>query len=60
MYLKPTAKGVLMPFGITTTASAADAAIQNKIFRLSMNTLIISKMVFTHETIYLKQRMGQM
>ena len=49
-----------MPFGITTTASAADAAIQNKIFRLSMNTLIISKMVFTHETIYLKQRMGQM
>ena len=60
MYLKPTAKGVLMPFGITTTASAADAAIQNKIFRSSMNTLIISKMVFTHETIYLKQRMGQM
>ena len=40
--LKPLAKIVLIPLGLTASASATDAAIQNKIFGSGMTTLIIS------------------
>ena len=36
------AKRVLMLLGLTEVASATDAAIENKVFLLVMNTLIIS------------------
>ena len=39
--LKPSAKSVLIPLGLTGVASAADAAIQKKIFGSGMTTLII-------------------
>ena len=40
--LKPLAKGVLTPLGLTAAISATDAAIQEKIFRSYLTTLIIS------------------
>ena len=39
--LKPLAKSILIPLGLTA-ASAADAAIHKKMFGSSMTTLIIS------------------
>ena len=41
--LKPLAKSVLIPLGLTTAASAADPAIQKKIHGSGTATLIISK-----------------
>ena len=40
--LKPLAKSVLIPLGLTAAASATDAAIHNKMFRSGNMTLIIS------------------
>ena len=40
--LKPLAKSVLIPSGLTAAASATDEAIQKKIFGSGMSTLIIS------------------
>ena len=40
--LKPLAKSVLIPLGLTAVASATDAAIQKNIFGSGMTTLIIS------------------
>ena len=40
--LKPLAKSVLIPLGLTAAASATDAAIHKKIFGSGMTTLIIS------------------
>ena len=37
--LKPLAKRVLIPIGLTAAASATDAAIQKKTFRSRMTTL---------------------
>ena len=39
--LKPIAKSVLIPLGLTAAASASDAAIHKKRFGLGMTTLII-------------------
>ena len=39
--LKPLAKSVLIPLGLTAAATATDAASQKKIFGQSMTTLII-------------------
>ena len=39
--LKPLAKSVLIPLGLTPAAAATDAASQKKIFGQSMTTLII-------------------
>ena len=39
--LKPLAKNVLIPLGLTAAAAATDAASQKKIFGQSMTTLII-------------------
>ena len=41
--LKPLVKSVSIPLGLTTAASATDAAIQKKIFRSGMTALIIFK-----------------
>ena len=40
--LKPLAKSVLIPLGLTATASATDAAVQRKIFESGMTKSIIS------------------
>ena len=40
--LKPLAKNLLIPLGLTAAASATDAAIHKKIFGSGMTTLIIS------------------
>ena len=40
--LKPLAKSVLIPLGLTAAASATDAGIHKKIFESGMTTLIIS------------------
>ena len=40
--LKPLAKSVLIPLGLTAAASATDAAIHKKMFGSGMTTLIIS------------------
>ena len=40
--LKPLAKSVLIPLGLTAAASATDAAIHNKMFGSSTTTLVIS------------------
>ena len=40
--LKPLAKSVLIPLGLTAAASPTDAAIHKKIFGSSVTTLIIS------------------
>ena len=40
--LKPLAKSVLIPLGLTATASAVDAAIYKKMFGSGNTTLIIS------------------
>ena len=40
--LKPLAKSVLIPFGLTPAAAATDAAIHKKMFGSGMTTLIIS------------------
>ena len=40
--LKPLAKSVLTPLGLTATASATDAAIHKKMFRSGTTTLIMS------------------
>ena len=40
--LKPLAKNILIPFGLTAAASATDAAIHKKIFKSGVTTLIIS------------------
>ena len=40
--LKPLAKSVLVPLGLTAAASATDATIQKKIFESRMTTLIIT------------------
>ena len=39
--LKPLAKSVLIPLGLTAAASATDAAIHKKMFGSGMTTLII-------------------
>ena len=39
--LKPLAKSVLIPLGLTAAASATDAAIHKKMFRSGTTTLII-------------------
>ena len=41
--LKPLAKSVLVPLGLTAAASATDAAIYKKMFGSGTTTLIISK-----------------
>ena len=41
--VKPLAKSFLIPLGLTAVASAADAAIHEKMFGLGTSTLIISK-----------------
>ena len=41
--LKPLVKSVSVPLGLTTAASATDAAIQKKIFRSGTTALIIFK-----------------
>lgn len=41
--LKPPAKSVLITIGLTTTASAKDAGIQNKFFGSEETALVISK-----------------
>ena len=41
--LKPLAKSVLVPLGLTASASATDAAIHKKMFGSGVITLIISK-----------------
>ena len=40
--LKPLAKSLLIPLGLTASASATDAVIQKKIFGSGITTLIIS------------------
>ena len=40
--LKPLVKIVLIPLGLTASASATDAAIHKKVFGLGMTKLIIS------------------
>ena len=40
--IKPLAKSVLIPLGLTAAASAADAGIHKKILRSGNTTLIIS------------------
>ena len=40
--LKPSAKSILIPLGLTAAASAIDAAIHKKIFESGFTTLIIS------------------
>ena len=40
--LKPLAKSVLIPLGLTVAASPTDSAIHKKMFGLGMTTLIIS------------------
>ena len=40
--LKPLAKNVLLPLGLTVVASATDAAIHKKMFSSGFTTLIIS------------------
>ena len=40
--LKPLARSILIPLGLTGTASATDAAIQKKMFGSSFTTLVIS------------------
>ena len=40
--LKPLAESVLIPSGLTGTASATDAAIQKKTFESEMTALIVS------------------
>ena len=40
--LKPLAKSVLIPLGLTAAVSATDAVIQKKIFGSGITTLIIS------------------
>ena len=40
--LRPLAKSVFIPLGLTAAASATDATIQNKIFGYGMAILIIS------------------
>ena len=40
--IKPLAKSVLIPLGLTAAASAADAAIHEKMFGSGTTTLIIS------------------
>ena len=40
--LKPLAKSVLIPLGLTASASVTDAAIHKKIFGSGVTTLIIS------------------
>ena len=40
--LKPLAKSVLVPLGLTAAASATDVAIHKKMFWSGMTTLIIS------------------
>ena len=39
--LLPLVKSCLMPFGLKTTASATDPALQKKIYESGMTTLII-------------------
>ena len=41
--LKPLAKSVLIPLGLTAAGSTADAAIHKKMFGSDVTTLIISK-----------------
>ena len=40
--LKPLAKSVLIPLGLTTAAAATDAAIHKKMFGSGNTTLIVS------------------
>ena len=40
--LKPLAKSILIPLGLTTAAAATDAAIHKKMFRTGNATLIVS------------------
>ena len=39
--LKPLAKSVLVPLGLTTAVSAIDAAVRKKMFRSSVTTLTL-------------------
>ena len=46
--LKPLAKSVLIPLGLTAAAAATDAAIHEKIFRSGVTILIISNEEMNH------------
>ena len=54
--LKPLAKSVLIPLGLTAAASATDAAVHKKMFGSGFTTLIISneEMNYIMETSLLK------
>ena len=52
--IKPLAKSVLIPLGLTAAASAADAGIQKKILRSRTTTLIISNEALKDSNILLK------
>ena len=46
--LKPLAKSVLIPLGLTAAASAADAAVHKKMFGPGTTTLVISNEEMNH------------
>ena len=46
--LKPLDESVLIPLGLTTAASATDAAVHKKMFRSGATTLIISNEEMNH------------
>ena len=46
--LKPLAKSVLIPLGLTAAAAATDAAIHEKIFRSGVTIIIISNEEMNH------------
>ena len=58
--LKPLAKSVLIPLGLTAAASATDAAVHKKMFGSGFTTLIISneEMNYIMETISLLKNLG--
>ena len=58
--LKPLAKSVLIPLGLTAAASATDAAVHKKMFGSGFTTLIISneEINYIMETISLLKNLG--
>ena len=58
--LTPLAKSVLIPLGLTTAASATQAAIQKKIYGSGMTILIISneKMKYFMKTVKSLEELG--
>ena len=49
--IKPLAKSVFIPLGLTAATSATNAGIHKKILGSGTATLIISKLVFFHQII---------